>query len=100
MECSVGKLVRVGLRLVLLARNLTLNSDAAPNHKYVSGPYKGALLRLRNTNYLFRVGNSGLSPAHPNVFMLTVSSIIIILVRISVSANTVDSRYLDLAYLE
>ena len=38
----------MGITLVLLAGNLTLNSDAAPNYKYMFGPNRGpkALLHL------------------------------------------------------
>ena len=34
----------VGLKPVLFARNLTINSDVAPNYKYMFGPHRGFLL--------------------------------------------------------
>ena len=37
-----------GLKPFLLARKLTLYSDAAPNYKYMFGPYRGPLPHLRN----------------------------------------------------
>ena len=33
-----------GLRPILLAQNLTYNSDAAQNYKYMFGPHRGPLL--------------------------------------------------------
>ena len=33
---------------VLIARNITLNSDSAPNYKYMFGPHSGSLPRLCN----------------------------------------------------
>ena len=47
LERSVGKLLWVGwLQLVLLTRNLALNSDAIPSYKYMFGPYRGPLPHL------------------------------------------------------
>ena len=43
---SVGQLLGAWggwLKLVSLARNLTLNSDTAPKYKHMFGPHKGPL---------------------------------------------------------
>ena len=42
------KLGVVGLKPVLLALNLTLNSNVAPNYKYMFGPHWGPLTHLLN----------------------------------------------------
>ena len=47
-ERSVGQLMEWGLKPVLLTRNLTLNSDAALNNKYVFDPQRGHLPHLWN----------------------------------------------------
>ena len=39
---------RGSLKIVLLARNLTLNSNAAPNYKHVFGALRGPLSFLQN----------------------------------------------------
>ena len=42
MSVGVGR----GLKLVLLARNLTLNSHAAPKYKYMLGLHSGTPFNL------------------------------------------------------
>ena len=47
---GVGVRVGWGLKILLLARNLALNSDAVPSYKYMSGQHKGPLHQLSNAN--------------------------------------------------
>ena len=47
MDSSINHCLE-GLKPVLLRRNLTLNSDAAPRYKYMYGPHRGPLLYKRN----------------------------------------------------
>ena len=42
------KITRLGLKLVLFARNLALNSDAVPNYKYMFGQHMRHLPHLRH----------------------------------------------------
>ena len=47
LERSIGKLLeKGGLKLVLFMQNLTLNSDADPNYKYMFGPHRRHLPHL------------------------------------------------------